>query len=264
MAPARLLAASERSSPPSLVCSFSFGVRALMRPRSAGRRRSRLVGASLVRQSRRLRSTQTSNRPRSAYYSTRTMAFGSSCRRRQGSHGHQRRRSLLVVRLDHLLLLASASGTVASAKQPKDVWFSIAKRARRRMTSFFVLVAMTVLCITSIFFMQLFRSFMQGTEVIIGGSDYSSIIVSIANSTLITTFNMTWRSIAIRLSMWENYRLNERMRENLTYKLFIFQCINCYFMLAYTAFGHPFGVRLFGIDMGKCESARRQASELCG
>ena len=57
----------------------------------------------------------------------------------------------------------------------------------------------------------------------------------------------------------ENYRLNERMRENLTYKLFIFQCINCYFMLAYTAFGHPFGVRLFGIDMGKCEVRRRQA-----
>ena len=159
----------------------------------------------------------------------------------------------LVVRSTTTSSLASASGTVASAKQPKDVWFSIAKRARRRMTSFFVLVAMTVLCITSIFFMQLFRSFMQGTEVIIGGSDYSSIIVSIANSTLITTFNMTWRSIAIRLSMWENYRLNERMRENLTYKLFIFQCINCYFMLAYTAFGHPFGVRLFGIDMGKCE-----------
>ena len=116
--------------------------------------------------------------------------------------GHQRREGASGRPLDHHLLLASASGTVASAKQPKDVWFSIAKRARRRMTSFFVLVAMTVLCITSIFFMQLFRSFMQGTEVIIGGSDYSSIIVSIANSTLITTFNMTWRSIAIRLSMW--------------------------------------------------------------
>ena len=43
------------------------------------------------------------------------------------------------------------------------------------------------------------------------------------------------------------------MRENLTYKLFIFQCINCYFMLFYTAFLHPFGIQLFGIDMGRCE-----------
>ena len=54
----------------------------------------------------------------------------------------------------------------------------------------------------------------------VGGATVSSL----ANSVMITTFNMAWRAIAIKLSAWENYRLTMRMRENLTYKLFIFQC----------------------------------------
>ena len=43
-----------------------------------------------------------------------------------------------------------------------------------------------------------------------------------------------------------------RYIEMLTYKLFVFQCINSYFSLFFIAFLKPFGVQLFGIDVGRC------------
>ena len=41
----------------------------------------------------------------------------------------------------------------------------------------------------------------------------------------------------------------EQQRCALTYKLFIFQCINCYFSLLYIAFLKPYGISLFGVQM---------------
>jgi len=93
---------------------------------------------------------------------------------------------------------------------------------------------------------------MLGVEVIIGGTDVSATLVSVAKAVMISVFNMAWRAIAIKLSNWENYRLTMRMRENLTYKLFIFQCINCYFMLIFAAFFLPTGAPVFGINLGRC------------
>ena len=76
-----------------------------------------------------------------------------------------------------------------------------------------------------------------------GGTNYAPTIYSLSNSCMITVFNMYWRKFALWLCTWENYRLTPRYRKMLTYKLFIFQCINCYFNLAYTAFLKPFGIR---------------------
>ena len=137
-------------------------------------------------------------------------------------------------------------------KTPMDVWFPIAQRLRRQYISFALLVAMASLCIASIFFMQLFTSYMATVTIILGGSNQSGTIVSVAKATMIMVFNSVWRAIAIKLSNWENYRLTDRMRENLTYKLFIFQCINCYFMLFFLAFFHPSGALVFGYDLGSC------------
>ena len=85
----------------------------------------------------------------------------------------------------------------------------------------------------------------------LGGN--AGTVYSLCNAAMITGFNVGWRHFALFLCTWENYRLQPRYREMLTYKLFIFQCINCYFTLLYTAFFKPFGVRLFGVDMGRCE-----------
>ena len=141
---------------------------------------------------------------------------------------------------------------VEASAPPVDVWFPLAERLKRQWTSAVVLVAMTTSCIFSIFAMQLFASFMRTTTVVVGGSDISSTIASVSNALMITFFNVAWREIAILLSEWENYRLTMVMREQLTYKLFVFQCINCYFMISFAAFFHPTGAQLFGVDVGRC------------
>ena len=97
-------------------------------------------------------------------------------------------------------------GAAPRVKEPMDVWFPVSKRARRQWMSFLVLVAMTALCCASIFFMQVFSSYMLGVEVIISGTDYSATIVSVSKAVMITVFNTAWREIAIKLSNWENYR----------------------------------------------------------
>ena len=84
------------------------------------------------------------------------------------------------------------------------------------------------------------------------GIDIAGYIYSPCNSIVITTFNTLWRKIALALAEWENYRLAETHKEQLTYKLFIFQCINCYFSLLYIAFLKPYGITLFGVQMARC------------
>ena len=137
--------------------------------------------------------------------------------------------------------------------KPKELWFPSFERMKRQYASAIITVLMMAGCFVCIFFMQLFGVYMAKTSVVIGGTNWASTIYSICNATMITAFNVGWRHFALFLCTWENYRLQPRYREMLTYKLFIFQCINCYFTLIFTAFFKPFGIRLFGLDMGRCD-----------
>ena len=209
-----------------------------------------------------------------------------------------------------------ASAIPGAAPHPREVFFPPHVRERRQHTARLVLVGMGVACLACIFLMQLFAAYMETQRFHIGGVDLSSYVYSVANAIMIAFFNVVWRTIALWLSSWENYRLEEkhllrssnppatareparafhgskrpplagslsavlgrvaagtgctspterrawargcRYRLHLTYKLFAFQCLNCYFSLLYIAFLKPFGIQLFGIQMRACytESVR--------
>ena len=138
-----------------------------------------------------------------------------------------------------------------SLPKPKDVWFPTAERMKRQYAAAIVTVIMSLGCLACIFFMQLFSAWARANPGALGGN--AGTAYSLSNAVMITSFNIGWRTLALKLCTWENYRLQPRYREMLTYKLFIFQCINCYFTLLYTAFFKPFGVKIFGLDMGVCE-----------
>ena len=147
--------------------------------------------------------------------------------------------------------LALLSSMPKAVTKPKDLWFSSAERLKRQYASAIVTCLMSLGCLFAIFSMQLFSSWARQNPLALGGM--ATTWYSISNAVMITVFNVGWRNFALFLCTWENYRLKPRYRKMLTYKLFIFQCINCYFTLLYTAFFKPFGVQLFGVDMGKCE-----------
>ena len=145
-----------------------------------------------------------------------------------------------------------AGKPLSPTRFPRDLYFSPNARLVREVTAVVALLLMGLFCLACIVMMQLFASHMEGRIVTVGGVDISPYAFPLANSVMILVFNTCWRQIALLLSYWENDRLEERYRAKLTYKLFVFQCINCYFSLFYIAFLKPFGIQLFGIELKKC------------
>ena len=152
-----------------------------------------------------------------------------------------------------LLRRSSLASHLVRDELPTNFWFSSKVRQRRQVISACLLVLLALACLGSIFLMQLFAAYMRDVTIFVGSTDVSSTLVSLANACVIGTFNVAWRKIALALAAWENYHLHKGYMEHLTYKLFLFQCINCYFSLFFLAFLKPYGVRLFGVDTGKCD-----------
>lgn len=145
---------------------------------------------------------------------------------------------------------ARAEISAFKAPRPRELWFSPRTSLVRQWKSFGVLLAMTALCILSIFLMQVVRAAMEGSNV-----------ASVMSAVVIAVFNSAWRKIALHLSAWENYRLEPEYREKLTTKLFVFQCINCYFSMIYIAFLKPYGITVLGVALEPCPRVARYADD---
>jgi len=106
-----------------------------------------------------------------------------------------------------------------------------------------LMVAMcTVVVIVTISVLS-FRLFVQNQHLSVFGSFVGGII----NAITIIFLNVVWKTVATKLTEWENHRTQSDFENNLIAKIFVFYFVNSYTSLYYIAFFKK-GTRFWGVS----------------
>lgn len=128
----------------------------------------------------------------------------------------------------------------AAQTREREPWASRGRRICKEVVSTLILLTMVATCVGFTLATMLLRLVLRKWR------PDSLFLVSIINSVVIMIFNMVWKSVAISLNNWENHRLERNTQNALVYKMFVFQFVNCYFILFYIAYGKRLNGELWG------------------
>ena len=120
----------------------------------------------------------------------------------------------------------------------KEVYFSRFTRFYRSFQSSAVIVTFLTLVIGIVALIFFIRISMN--NFYINGNAVGPIIASVLLSIQIQVMNEVYSGLAIRLNDYENHRTDTEYENALVVKIFLFQVVNSYIALFYTAFAKPF------------------------
>jgi len=109
-----------------------------------------------------------------------------------------------------------------------------------------IIATMITTVVIATFGIFIFRVFISEIQHTFGG-----IVAGIVNAITIMLFSMGYRTVAKKLTDWENHRTESEYENNLIIKNFIFQFVNSYISLFYIAFLKE-NVDLFGFPRTPC------------
>lgn len=125
----------------------------------------------------------------------------------------------------------------------RSVYFPDLEKFKRNQ----IALAVVLLCIVSvlgvvslIFYFQYYTSQVDddGFSLYIPGIDYNfmTFIISILNTVVILTLNLSYKGLAIALNNYENWRTDTEYEDFLISKIFLFQLVNSYAAVTYVSF----------------------------
>jgi len=117
-------------------------------------------------------------------------------------------------------------------KIPKSKYYPRNKRTSKFVASLPLIATMITMLVIATFAILSFRLFVQRKGDAVGGSFAGAIV----NAIVIIAFNLFWKQVALRLTEWENHRLETEFNNSLISKLFAFYFVNSYTSLYYIAF----------------------------
>jgi hypothetical protein len=114
---------------------------------------------------------------------------------------------------------------------PKRKYYPNKVRRAKVGAAFPLISTMIVAVVVASFAVLTFRLFVQQANSF-GGS----IAGAALNAVTIIVMNILWKTVAKKLTMWENYRTESEFENNLIFKIFTFYFVNSYTSLFYIAF----------------------------
>lgn len=141
---------------------------------------------------------------------------------------------------------------------PSNKYYPTTRRRAKMITAAPLIVTMVAGVVVATFAVLSFRLFVQRFNSL-GGS----IVGGIANAITIIIMNVLWKTIAVKLTNWENHRTDSEYENALIIKIFVFYFFNSYTSLFYIAFWKGRG-RLFNSNLltDACKTGRLGTSVL--
>lgn len=135
---------------------------------------------------------------------------------------------------------------------PSNKYYPTTKRRAKMLTAVPLITTMVAGVVVATFAVLSFRLFVQRFDSL-GGS----IAGGIVNAITIIIMNGLWKTIAVKLTNWENHRTDSEYENALIIKIFVFYFFNSYTSLFYIAFWKGRG-RLFSSNLltDACKTGR--------